>query len=156
MPGNYVSLKKFNAAELIFDDNETREILKFIFKGYVGDTQTNSMRVTDTVRGFAQGLLVEAIDSSYAIGYIEAIFMASVNPAAGTTKILKKFGKKAVRHWFKHATEKDLLNAKIYEIVRKALARNFATDMLMMISGQAKAGKQNIALIDYNSAGVTA
>jgi hypothetical protein len=151
MTAKYVGLRKFNQDELIFDKVETIIILQFIFRGYVSEARLKTLNVTDHVREFAQGLLVEAVDASYAMGFIEAIFKSSVNPSAGAKKILKKFGKKALKHWFKHASPKGLLHVKIYEIVRKQLAVNFQTDMLMMLNGIASIRKNFVAYIDYSS-----
>lgn len=112
MPGKSVMLKQFSHSELILSEEETKEVLKFIFKGFVGEGKIDNLRITDTVRGFAQGLLIEAIDASYALGFVEEIFTASANPTAGAKKVLKSFGKKALKHWFKHATAENLMEVK--------------------------------------------
>ena len=151
MSGKSVMLKQFSHSELILSEEETKEVLKFIFKGFVGEGQIDKLRITDTVRGFAQGLLIEAIDASYALGFVEAIFSASANPTAGAKKVLKSFGKKALKHWFKHATAENLMEVKIYEIVRNVLARNFKTELQLMINGLAQAKKRYIAYIDYDA-----
>jgi len=144
---NYVNLRKFNESELIFDEIETKIILKFFFTS--SRSQITSMTVTKRVREFAQGLLLEAVDASYAMGFIEALFRSSANPGAGPLKVIKKFGKKAVKHWFKHASEGDLLDVKIYEIVRWQLERNFRTDMLAYISGIAMINVPHTIAYDY-------
>ena len=149
MAGTYVGLKEFKPDELIFDEQETKDILTYLFKGYVAESQIQSMQVTDAVRGFAQGLLVEAIDASYALGYVEALFRATANPTAGVKSIIKKFGKKALKHWFKHASGRDLQDIKIYDRVRERLAENFQTPMRMMIDGVSMAGKKYFAMIKY-------
>lgn len=115
--GTTIHLKQFNDSELIFDDQETIEILKFIFKSKRDIVET--MNVDRELREFAQGLLVEAIDASYAMGFIEALVRSLVSPRPGVRSIIKKFGKKASKHWFKHATAGDLRNIEIYEIVRR-------------------------------------
>jgi len=144
---NYVNLRKFNESELIFDEIETKIILKFFFTS--SRSQITSMTVTKRVREFAQGLLLEAVDASYAMGFVEALFRASANPGAGPLKVIKKFGKKAVKHWFKHATEDDLLDVKIYEIVRQRLEVNFRTVMQMYISGIAMNNLPHTVAFDY-------
>ncbi len=151
MATTHVGLREFEARELLFDEEESKTILKFLFKGAVSESQIESMQVTDRVRGFAQGLLVEAVDASYAMGYIEALFRASVNPTGGAAKIMKSFGKKAVKHWFKHATAADLRDIKIYESVRLRLAINFKSIMLMFISGIAMKNKKFIVVVDYDA-----
>jgi hypothetical protein len=80
---------------------------------------------------FAQALLVEAIDSSYNMGYVEHIFKSffmKIPASFGSVRdMIKDFAKAALKHWFKHATAGDLNDPKIYESVRLTLARNFAS-----------------------------
>ncbi|MEM5549038.1 hypothetical protein [Pseudoalteromonas fuliginea] len=38
------------------------------------------LNVNDAVREFAQSLLVEAVDSSYAFGFIDSLFRSVTNP----------------------------------------------------------------------------
>jgi hypothetical protein len=128
-----MGLKKFTTGELIFNEEETREILVFFFPHLANSIK--KITIDNTVKGFAQGLLVEAIDASYALGFIQAIFSSTINPTAGVLNILRKFAFKAGKHWFEHASEKDLRKIKIYYIVRQRLQVNFKTVMLMVING---------------------
>jgi len=152
----HVQLKNFTKQELMFDDEETKIILKFIFKDKVG--VVDNIKINDRVRGFTQGLLVEAIDASYALGFVEALFKSAVNPGAGANKILSKFGKQAFKHWFKHATANDLMQIKIYETVRVQLALNFGRILTMYANGLAKNEINHSAFIAYadndNSKGI--
>jgi len=132
---NLVTLKTFTSSELIFDTDETKAILKFFFKSQ--HNLINTLNVTDNIRSFAQALLIEAIDATYAMGFVEAIFKSSSNPGAGIKKLLKKFTKKATEHWFKHASEKDLLNIEVYEIIRSRISLNFGRYLIMLASGLA-------------------
>jgi len=119
----YIHLHKFKEEELIFDDEETILILKFIFKNQ--HNLIDGMDNNNRVREFSQGLLLEAIDASYALGFVASLFGGVYNPGAEVKKILMKFGRKALKHWFKHATVKDLMQIKIYDVVRKQLESNF-------------------------------
>jgi len=145
---NYIHLRKFKTEELIFDEKETIIILKFIFSNR--KTLVEGMTINDRVREFAQGLLIEAVDASYALGFVEALFRATANPGAGTKKILTKFGKKALKNWFKHATPKDLMQVKIYEIVRKQLEYNFGRVLILHSNGTAMNEINNAAFITYS------
>lgn len=89
----YKQLRKFKKDELILNEEETRIVLKFIFEP-ADHGIIESLTVNDTVREFTQGLLIEAIDASYVIGFVEAIFRSATNPTKGAIKILKSFGKK--------------------------------------------------------------
>jgi hypothetical protein len=149
---NYKQLYKFQKEELLFTEEETRAILKFMFES-VDHAIIESLTVTDETIGFAQGLLVEAIDASYAVGYVEAIFRSTTNPAKGALKIIKDFGKRAIRNWFKHATVHDLQDVKIYEFVRVEIARRFRIQ-LRMLASTASLGKQSGAFLSYNKPAV--
>jgi len=77
----------------LFNEEETRIVLKFIFKPTHHEL-IDSLPMSDYLRNFAQGLLVEAIDASYAIGYVHGLFESVKNPVKGVRKILKNFGTK--------------------------------------------------------------
>lgn len=143
----YKHLRQFKQEELLFNEEETRVVLKFIFEP-VDHALIESLTVNDSVRGFAQGLLIEAIDASYAIGFVEAIFRSTTNPAKGAIKILKSFGKKAKKHWFKHALVHDLQDVKVYEFVRLEIARRFRTP-LRILASTASLEKQPGAFLAY-------
>jgi hypothetical protein len=135
MSGSFVTLRNFSEHELIFDETETKDILKFFFQHH--RQRIDAATVTTGLRNFAQGLLVEAVDATYALGYVEILLTAFYNPGSGMKKALMKAGRNATRHWFKHATDHDLHNAKIAEAVRRQLSYAFATSMQEMIDGLA-------------------
>ncbi len=119
----FKELRQFTPEELLFNEEETRVILKFIFES-THHEKIDSLPVSDYLRGFAQGLLLEAIDATYAIGFVVAIIKGA-NPIQGTIKLLKRFGKEASIGWFKHASVHDMQNIKIYDFVRKEIGRRF-------------------------------
>lgn len=137
MSGGFVTLRNFSEGELIFDEAETKDILKFFFQHL--RHRVDAATVTTELRNFAQGLLVEAVDATYALGYIEIIWRTSYNPGNGMLKALSKIGRKGAKHWFKHATQHDLLKAKISSRVRDQLAHSFASIFPMMLEGVAMA-----------------
>jgi hypothetical protein len=144
----YINLRKFKEEELIFDDEETVLILKFIFKNK--HNLIDGMEINNRVREFVQGLLLEAIDASYALGFIHSVFGGVFNPGAGFKKILTKFGRKALKQWFKHATAKDLMQIKIYDRVREQLEVNFSTPLTMYSNGTALNEINNSGFVAYN------
>ncbi len=123
---NYIHLKQFKKDELLFNEDETLTILKFIFKP-ADHKLIDSLPMSEYLRVFAQGLLVEAIDASYSVGYVKGLFESVANPTKGAMKIIKSFGRKAASHWFKNASVHDLQNVKIYDFVRDNIARSFRT-----------------------------
>ncbi|MFK5915576.1 MAG: hypothetical protein QM484_14510 [Woeseiaceae bacterium] len=144
----YIHLRKFKKEELIFDNQETVIILKFIFKNKHG--LIDGLEINDRIREFAQGLLLEAVDASYALGFIHALFGGVFNPGAGAKKVFMKFARKALKHWFKHASAKDLMNIKIYDIVRRQLVRSFSSKLDMYASGVAMNKIKNSGFINYS------
>ena len=112
----YKKLRTFDLDELLFDEEETRIVLKFIF-AETHHEFISSLPMNDRVRELAQALLVEAIDASHAIGYVHGLFRSVKNPVKGALTILKNFGKEAKQNWFKYASVSDLQNAKVYNFV---------------------------------------
>jgi hypothetical protein len=57
-----VELRRFSEAELIFDPQETKDILKFFF---VADGPgIDAAEITSELRNLAQGLIVEGVDAT--------------------------------------------------------------------------------------------
>ncbi len=146
---NYKQLRQFTSEELLFNEEETRIVLKFIFEP-TDHSFIESLTMNDAVRGFAQALLVEAIDASYGVGFVDAIFRSVTNPAKGAIKIIKSFGKKAAKHWFKHASVHDLQDVKIYDFVRIHIANQFRKPLKILVSA-ARLEKPAGAFVAYKN-----
>jgi len=121
------SLKRFSGSDLILDAEQAKAVLTFFFGEHEMPTA-----MTDEDRSFAQGLLVEAIDASYSMGYVEAIWDAITdkNILKGNLKgIVKSFVKLAAKNWFKRykVNISKLNDIEIYQSVKVTLARNFRT-----------------------------
>jgi hypothetical protein len=129
------TVRIFKSEELIFDENETREIFKFFFPNK--QTEIDSAIIDDRLRGYSQGLLVMAVDLSYRMGFIEALYRSFyLKPLPKSmTKIIKKLGTKAFIHWFKYATAKDLTDIKIYESIRVEIQRGLRSEVEAMLNG---------------------
>jgi len=147
----HMQLRNFTEAELMFDEQETKEILKFFFQG---DRQLiESAQITNDLRNLAQGLLVAAVDASYAMGWVELAFRWAVSPGAGLKKALQKLGQRAARHWFKHLQHgQSLTDAKIYERVRDKLAQNFRSHFKITLQAKAQGQRKLLmACIDSSA-----
>lgn len=141
-------LKKFTPDELIFNEFETRDILSFFFPDRI--SQIRTLKIDDKIREFAQGLLVEAVDASYALGFIQIIFETFFfKPEPKLSKMLKKLVKKSAKHWFKHMKSQDLSKIKIYEIVRKQIQRSFETHFILLIQGVVSKKGNASAFVNY-------
>ncbi len=145
---NFKQLRQFKAEELLFNEEETRIVLKFIFRP-TDHALIDSLPMSDGLREFAQGLLVEAIDASYAIGFVTALIEGTANPAKGAREILKSFGKKASKLWFKHATVHDLMNVKVYQFVLDVLVLSFRKRLVLDFVAGATPNKRIGAFLAY-------
>ena len=120
-----MELQRFGPDHLFLTQDDAFSVIRFFWR----DASVSPGVLTDEDRQFAQGLLLEAIDASYAMGYVEIIFRTFFGKVAPTFKdlrsMVKSFCKKALKHWFKHATQQDLADPKIYESVRVTLANRF-------------------------------
>ena len=120
-----MGLMYFKNDDIILSREDAWKIFKFFWE----NTNINPGSLTDQDRGFAQALLIEAIDKSYVKGFIEIIYKTFFMKVAPTFKdlgkMVREFAKKALIQWFKHATKEDLNDPKIYESVRVNIKRNF-------------------------------
>jgi hypothetical protein len=145
----HVHLMKFEPEELIFDEDETKDVLKFFYPNQ-GAFIEHAI-INNDVRSFAQALMVEAVDASYALGYVKIVYdVFYLKPPIKFGKALTKFGRKAAPHWFKHATATELINAKIYDAVRVIIARNFRSAFEDVVSGGSAMNKPAVAVIAYS------
>jgi len=121
-----MGLRRFRPSEIHLTRDEAWKVLRFFWP----NTSVRPQQITQQDRAFAQALLVEAIDRSHAMGYVETLYRSwfgrGVAPTyKGIKKAASKFARKALKRWFKHATGDDLKDPEIYESVRVTLARNF-------------------------------
>ncbi|PXF29171.1 hypothetical protein WH50_22055 [Pokkaliibacter plantistimulans] len=143
-------LPKIAAADLVFDAADTREILAFFWPRQT--TAIDHLAITDSVREFAQGLLIVAVDASYAMGYIDILVNVLIKrkPGSSIKSLVTKLVKKNVRHWWKHAQQKDLLDAKVYETVRSAIALKQKTQLDMYLNGLAQVSDSARNTVAFN------
>ena len=136
MATEYMHLRNFSEAELMFDEQETKDILKFFFQA--DRQQIESIQITNELRNLAQGLLVAAVDASYAMGWIDLTFGWVVSPGPGMKRALQKLALRAARYWFKHLKNQPLNEAKIYDSVRDKLATRFRSHFVISIQAKAQ------------------
>lgn len=144
MATEYMHLRNFSEAELMFDEQETKDILKFFFQA--DRQQIESIQITNELRNLAQGILVAAVDASYAMGWVEFTMRWVVNPGPGMKRALQKLARRAARYWFKHLKNQPLNEAKIYERIRDRLAGNFRSHFQIILQAKTQ-GQQKHALM---------
>jgi len=124
-----------NESDLIFDAEETRSILGFFWPD--SSARIAAMEPTVGVRRFAQQLLIAAIDASYAMGYVEALFNAltSRKMPQNLKTLAKRFARNARKHWWKHVQMDELEDVRIYDAVRARIADLHGTRMEEYLQG---------------------
>lgn len=136
-----VTIPDIPDASLIFDENETRAILRFFWPE--SGATIDGLNVTNAVRSFAQTLLVAAIDGSYAMGYVAAAFdvirYGITRPGASIVSLARRLARNFIRHWWQHTRQQDLDDVRIYESVRADIARSQKTKFNEFLSGIARA-----------------
>lgn len=149
MVAQQVQLRNFSDTELILDEEETRAVLVFFFPS--DGQQITQAQITNELRNFAQGLLIEAVDASYAMGYIETLFKWVAHPGNDMKKALAKLVRRGLKYWFKNLGNKPLMEAKIYEPIRQQLSRSFRSPLQIMLVAKADGGGRRIrvAMVNY-------
>jgi hypothetical protein len=115
-------LRRFTASEVRLDNQKAFDVLRFFFQH---NTSINISQITIEDRAFAQALLVEAVDASFQMGFIESIFTSAMSLSPSVKDIIKDLLKYAAQSWFRHATGRDMSDPQIYDSVRVTLVRNF-------------------------------
>lgn len=149
MSAQQIQLRDFSESELIFDEQETKDVLKFFFPS--SGQQIDQAQITNELRNFAQGLLVEAVDASYAMGWVELTFRWAANPGSGVKKALRKLASRAAKYWFKHLKNQSLVDAEIYESIRSQLQRNFRSPFQIILQAEVEGKRKSIAFVNYPS-----
>lgn len=121
--------------QLVFNEAETRQILKFFWPQYV--RQIDTLTITNDARRLAQTALIAAIDGSYAMGFIDATFRSLLSPGRSVAAFGRRLARNFVQHWWKYATREELMNAKVYESVRTTVAGALRHRLDALVAGVA-------------------
>jgi hypothetical protein len=134
--GGTGKLKHFAPSELVLSPEETLAVYRFFWpdKNFSGIGA-----LTDKDREFAQALLVEAIDASCTMGIVEDIYNRFFMKIPGSFKDIAKSAvkiaaKAIAARWFGRCRLTDPSKARIYESIRRTLARNFRTVIELRLS----------------------
>jgi hypothetical protein len=119
-------LQHFSGSDLRLDREQARLTLKFFFPS----TDIDHINITDDDRSFAQALLVEAIDASAQMGYVQVLFEHMYKPPTGFD-FIKDLAKDLVKYgsvtWYRHLSGKDFSDPKIYMMVRVTMQNQWAS-----------------------------
>lgn len=125
-------------ADLVFDDQETKQILSFFYPSY--SSRITALSVTDDSRRLAQTMLIAAIDASNDLSYVKTVAVSlRLLPGKSVASWAKKLAKGLAKQWFKNTAQKDLLKAEVYESARASIALACVTHFQAMLNGIARA-----------------
>lgn len=141
MPVTIVNLPPIADSEIVFNEEESAQILNFFWP----TAHIAAKQITLELRRLAQQLLIAAIDSSYAMGFIEAIYSSYAKPFKSLKSLAQRLAKRFMRHHWKHAKAEDLRDVKIYESIRVEIAIRMRTTVEEILNGLAVNGKGRMA-----------
>lgn len=120
-------LRHFSPDELVLSPEETTKVLQFFWP----DADASRLGpITDADRGFAQALLLEALDASCSMGIVESIYKKFYMNIPRSFSLIAKSAASIViqalkNRWFNRCADIRSPDAKIYESIRSRLALNF-------------------------------
>lgn len=125
-----MGLKKFSDGEIALSAQEAWEVLNWFF---TGGASLGPGGLTANDRSFAQALLVEAVDRSEQIGWIQSLWSATANPSTSVKAVLAKLALKAAKDWLKSGKPTNFRDAKIYTMVKNQLILNWRSAWLIRV-----------------------
>ncbi|WP_323005652.1 hypothetical protein [Pseudorhodobacter sp.] len=79
-----------------------------IFEWLHGKSGLKTSDMTKEDQGMAQTIMVEMLDASFAVGFIEALFRSSVKVPSGPAAVIKAFLKGAGKNLLKYKDKDDI------------------------------------------------
>ena len=79
-----------------------------IFEWVHGKSGLKAQDMTKEDRGYAQTMLVEMLEASFAVGFIEALFRSAAKLPRGPAAVIKSFLKGAGKNLIKYKDKDDL------------------------------------------------
>jgi len=125
--GQSGDLRRFSPDELVLSPDDTVKVLRFFWP----DADVSRLGpITDADRGFAQALLLEAIEASCTMGIVESIykkfFLKVPTTFSSIARSVAAIVVQALKNrWFKRCSNIQSADAKVYESIRSRLALNF-------------------------------
>lgn len=113
--------------KIVLSPQQAHAIIVWLY----GSTSVRAKEFSKDDCGFAQAMLVEMLNASFAMGFIEALFRASVKAPSGPAKVIKAFlkgaGKNIVKYKDKDDLDEMIKEPIIYKSVKNVMARNCKT-----------------------------
>ncbi|MBP7167200.1 MAG: hypothetical protein KBB64_06045 [Bacteroidia bacterium] len=114
-------LKVFEKNELIFDQEAANKILCWFFN----DNQLKTNELTHEDIAFAQGLILEAVDSSNAMGVVHQLMKTFVYKVPSSFSAIRNlvvfFVARSIPIWWKNRNIKNLKELEVYDVIKNSL-----------------------------------
>jgi hypothetical protein len=132
-----INVPDIDDTHLIYNEPETRQILKFFWPDQAG--QINALEINNDNRRLAQTALIAAIDGSCPMNYLAATFKAAFFPLSRDIKSLaRKLAYHYVKNWWKNSIKRsDLGDVQIYDSIRNSIAFHLKDRLITNTSGAA-------------------
>ena len=108
---------------VILSQAQAHEVLVWLY----GRSAVPAQGLSEMDRGFAQALLQDMLDRSFAIGFVEALVRSTAKIPQGPKKVIISFLKGAGKHMVKYRNKEDLAamvqDPKVYRMVKDDTAR---------------------------------
>lgn len=127
-----VSPPDISTAELLFNEDETRQVYCFFWPDF--SVAIKDLEITNERRILAQRPLIAALDSTYALGYMQTLLRVTLSRRAGFAGLVamgRKLATSYIKRWWKHAKQNDLRNPRVAEAIRRDIARNWRSEFEM-------------------------
>ncbi len=97
-------------------ESDALEILEWLH----GSSGLSDKDMTKVDCGYAEAILIELLDASFAIGFIEALFKAAMKAPSGPKKVIVAFLKGAGKNLVKYKDKGDLEKMMKEPVIYKA------------------------------------
>jgi hypothetical protein len=130
-----ISVPDIPDSDLVYNEDETKQILKFFWPE--SSNAIDKLALTDDVRRLAQSALIAAVDGSYAMGFIDTLAHVIMRRNRDIRTLVRRLARGFARSYWRHATQHDLEDARIYESVRATIAWQLGDSFAMILRGLA-------------------
>jgi hypothetical protein len=121
-----MALPSIGPGRLVISSTQAHSVLGLFFRVGIAANE-----LTDKDCCFAQALMMEAVDASFKMGFVEAILSGVTKVPSGPTAVIKAILKSALKNTLKYADrdkiDKMLAKPVLYKSVVATLSRNFKT-----------------------------
>jgi hypothetical protein len=110
----------------------TAEQAVAIFKLFTGEPISTDLVKELRPRAFLQAALMSAIDGSFAMSFIQSIFMTAMKPGATVTAVMRNLVVTGLKHYYRNLKKEPPI---LYKAVVTTIALTFKTKFALIAEG---------------------